>query len=105
MRRVLYELPDIMPAGEEGYVNFLPAKISVLVESLRYAQLIVQLRYPIGTDPLVMRRLLEREADRREAPAKPSRDRGKIFQPGASQGPGAQGNAPGGPGRALHRRW
>ncbi len=33
--RVLFELPDIMPAGEKGYVNLLPAKISVFVESLR----------------------------------------------------------------------
>ncbi len=42
-------------------------------------QLIVQPRYPIGTDPLAIRRLLELEADRREAPAKPTRDRRARF--------------------------
>ncbi len=42
-------------------------------------QLIVQPKYPIGTDPKAIRRLLDLEADRREAPAKPPRDRGKIF--------------------------
>ncbi len=96
IRRVLYELPDIMPAGEKGYVNFLPAKISVLVEGLRYGigqhakhapesdrrPLIVQPKYPIGTDPLVMRRLEEEALDRAAARgprAVPARDRPAIF--------------------------
>ncbi len=98
-KHVLFELPDVMPAGEKGYVNFIPAKLDVWRESMRYGigkhanqaqdtgrgDLIVQPKSPIGTDPDAMERYVEEEIERRglvpgRRPGQaPVRDRGAIF--------------------------
>ncbi len=63
-KHVLFGLPDVAPAGEKGYVNFVPAKLDVWREAMRYGigkhanqaqdtgrgDLIVQPKYPIGTN-------------------------------------------------------
>ncbi len=97
-KHVLFGLPDVAPAGEKGYVNFVPATLDVWREAMRYGigkhanqaqdtgrgDLIVQPKYPIGTDPKAMDQLIEDEIARRglipgRSTARPQRDRGKIF--------------------------
>ncbi len=73
------QLPDIIPVGENGHVNILPLKFEVWREVMRYGvgkhanqaqdtgrgDLILQPKFPIGTDEEALERWFDEECVRR----------------------------------------
>jgi hypothetical protein len=103
VRRRGHEPPELVEVGEKGHICLLPYKMQVWVEMNRYGigkhanqaqdtgrgDFIVQPKYPIGTDPHAMDRLIEDEIARRgyvpspqsrhEQGMRAPRDRAAIF--------------------------